>query len=207
MLPKKCLSYRESGSKNGGMGKWKRGKQVPLQLQSDIERELELKAGGLTASRIVIEQLPVSLQNLIGPVNDQTLSNVSERLNNLSQTVDLIRGIAGRNREGHNPSLPYFISTNLILKTDQHGRIHYSLTPLLEALNGIEAARIRECPICRKIFWAGRIDRPCCSSKCAGTLRGRRWRERYGERYKQQRIQKENEKEALEHQKTKKGRK
>ena len=134
---------------------WKRGNQVLLQ-QVDIEREIELKAGRLTASRIVIEQLPVSLQNLIGPVNDQTLSTVSERLNNLSQTVDLIRGIAGRNREGHNPSLPYFISTNLILKTDQHGHIHYRLTPLLEALNGIKLLEYESVQFVERFF--GRVE-------------------------------------------------
>lgn len=55
---------------------------------------------------------------------------------------------------------------------------------ILGTLQGVEARRIKECPTCQKIFWAGRFDQPCCSKRCGGALRTRRWRQRYPERYK-----------------------
>jgi ribosomal protein S27AE len=41
----------------------------------------------------------------------------------------------------------------------------------LTALRGTDATRIRECPRCGSIFWAGRKDKRVCSNHC----RQRRW--------------------------------
>jgi hypothetical protein len=71
---------------------------------------------------------------------------------------------------------------------DQDGKFRVEHHPLLRALEGVELVRIRECHICGKIFWAGRIDQLCCTTRCAKVLRTRRWRECYPERYKQQRY-------------------
>ena len=73
---------------------------------------------------------------------------------------------------------------------DQDGKFRVEHHPLLLALEGVELVRIRECRICGKIFWAGRTDQFCCTTRCANVLRTRRWRERYPERYKQQRYDK-----------------
>jgi hypothetical protein len=65
------------------------------------------------------------------------------------------------------------------------------LPPILyQRLEGIEATRIRECPICYKIFWAGRKDMRCCSTQCASVLRARNYRRAYKEKYAYQRYQK-----------------
>jgi hypothetical protein len=65
---------------------------------------------------------------------------------------------------------------------------------LLTALEGVEVARIRRCPICERFFWAGRADQKACSKKCNQTRRVRLWREKYQETYKQRRLKKAEKK-------------
>jgi hypothetical protein len=87
---------------------------------------------------------------------------------------------------------------NLVsVRPDAGGNLRILHDPLLQALQGVEASRIRECPICGRIFWAGRVDRPCCGKRCAGVRRTRRWRDRYPEKYKPQRIKKAEAADAL----------
>lgn len=44
----------------------------------------------------------------------------------------------------------------------------------IEGHDGVEAARIRECPVCTRIFWAGRIDAGQCGKpKCKSALSSR----------------------------------
>ena len=57
------------------------------------------------------------------------------------------------------------------------GIIRIRLAPFLELLKGIEASRIRQCPICTKLFWAGRRDKSACTEECSRVLRQRRLRE------------------------------
>lgn len=76
----------------------------------------------------------------------------------------------------------------------ENGRLLFSLGNTLDVLQGVEVQRIKECPICREIFWAARIDQPACS-RHTGTWRARRWRQVSPERrqrYKIQRVRKEN---------------
>lgn len=58
-----------------------------------------------------------------------------------------------------------------------HGVLRVEVSPFLAMLNGIEAERIRLCPICQKLFWAGRRDKSACSLQCAGAFRQRKLRE------------------------------
>jgi hypothetical protein len=75
----------------------------------------------------------------------------------------------------------------ILLRVDERGNLRLDF-PLLRAIEGVEASRIRECAICRAIFWAGRVDQRCCKTQCAHVLRTRKWRERYPDKYKPQRI-------------------
>ena len=95
------------------------------------------------------------------------------------------------------PVAPYL--ENLVsVKTDAEGNLRIQHDPLLQALEGVEVRRIRECPICGELYWAGRIDKPTCKVKCAHVLRERRYRENYRknylEKYKQQRYSKAEDK-------------
>jgi hypothetical protein len=49
----------------------------------------------------------------------------------------------------------------------------------IRSLIGRDAARIRECPICFRIFWARRSDQPCCSARCNNLRRQKKfWRDK-----------------------------
>jgi hypothetical protein len=63
--------------------------------------------------------------------------------------------------------------------TDNNGKIRFTPPRIVGFLEGIEALRIKECPICFKFFWAGRRDMRCCSTQCANALRMREYRKRY----------------------------
>jgi hypothetical protein len=73
-------------------------------------------------------------------------------------------------------------------QTNERGELEFNIDPLFKALNGVEAARIRCCPICGFIFWASRKDKPCCTVHCAKIHRTRRWRSKYLDQYKLQRV-------------------
>lgn len=47
-----------------------------------------------------------------------------------------------------------------------------------EAVEGIEARRIKECAICERIFFAFRKDQKCCMKGCSNTYRVRKFREK-----------------------------
>jgi hypothetical protein len=79
---------------------------------------------------------------------------------------------------------PTYLDNLVTLRKDAEGILRIQLDPLLPALEGVEAMRIRECGVCGKIFWAGRIDKWCCTTECAHVLRQRRYRENYAARYK-----------------------
>jgi hypothetical protein len=81
--------------------------------------------------------------------------------------------------------------------TDQEGKFRVEHHPLLLAIEGVEVSRIRECDVCRQIFWAKRTDQLCCKRRCAKTLRTRRWRQGYVDRYQIQRFHKANAKDNI----------
>lgn len=72
------------------------------------------------------------------------------------------------------------------LKVNEQGLIDFEPAPdyFIGSVKGVEAARIRECQVCRMIFWAGRLDQKGCTNKCTRALRSRRWREKYQTTYK-----------------------
>lgn len=92
-------------------------------------------------------------------------------------------------------------ATASTLFVDKQKRIRVRKSTFAEAVEGVEYNRIRECEICRRIFWANREDKLCCSKEHGHVLRSRRARanwEKSGELY----LRARREKKA----KTKKGR-
>jgi len=69
-----------------------------------------------------------------------------------------------------------------IIEINEQGLIEIQKDSFTEAVEGVEAARIRECEACSRIFWAGRIDQRGCSLRCNDILRKRRYRARYKQR-------------------------
>lgn len=56
---------------------------------------------------------------------------------------------------------------------DENGILCKKEFIVLEYLIGIDVRRIRECKICHNFFWANRIDRQCCTKKCADVFNQR----------------------------------
>jgi hypothetical protein len=97
--------------------------------------------------------------------------------------------IAIANSQGSRIEIPNQVvefTASLILNED--GRIQLQASPLSEPVVGVESRRIRQCTECKRIFWAGRLDKFACTKKCTQRRRVRLWRERYAEVYKLQRV-------------------
>jgi hypothetical protein len=148
-----------------------------------------------------IEQLkvqhPAFRKYLQGTDPDKDAVVIHRRCTRLKATRQVLRTIARWNREGlAGRLLPLMgeLGDLVSVGTGPDGeKIEVKHSPLLEAIEGVEVFRIRECdgPACRRIFWAGRTDQSCCSSTCSSARRKQRYREKdYPEKYKLQRIQK-----------------
>lgn len=68
----------------------------------------------------------------------------------------------------------------MFLEIDSEGMLRDVKTLFFQVVEDedVEARRIRECPICQRIFWAGRLTMQGCSPRCANTFRVRRHRYR-----------------------------
>jgi hypothetical protein len=64
---------------------------------------------------------------------------------------------------------------------DAEGVINIRTPAFLQAIDGVEITRIRECPVCSSIFWAGRTTQQCCTPRCSNIFRVRRHRFRSDE--------------------------
>lgn len=160
-----------------------------------------------TAYQPVVAQLPSSLQDFIGPIRPETIWEASKRYGLILDARKIFRKIAHLDLNFHSAPIPD-LQISAALRVDERGWVKIESNVLIEALTekvgrkkeGIAAARIRQCPICEKIFWAGRLSKvasrePYCSLRCGQTYRQREWRKKYQENYKQQRIRKADEKE------------
>ena len=97
---------------------------------------------------------------------------------------EIIRGASPKT----NASLWLSMSPAPEIRIDGRGVIRVDSDEFSRAIDGVEANRIRECKICKHIFWARRITQNGCTTTCANTLRVRRWRERYATTYKYTRM-------------------
>ena len=125
--------------------------------------------------------------------NSATLEDVAACCRVLRDARSLLRAIAQMDLSAE----PLLVleggrvpETFLQISTDAEGKLCFTRSWIVEALDGVEAARIRQCAICNQIFWAGRIDQQCCSTAHQKRLRTRRWSERYLDRYKLRRDEK-----------------
>lgn len=73
-------------------------------------------------------------------------------------------------------------------KGENTSRVAVAPPVLYGRLEGVDSTRIRECPICHKIFWAGRKDQSGCSDNCRAAQRSRTYRKNYKRKYAHQRA-------------------
>ena len=137
------------------------------------------------AVRECMEGLPPDSRPYFGEISffdDGLLA--ADRYRRVREVRDSLRRIirvANQHLQDMSTSLEDFaaLRTTSYMSVDEHGRIYLRKDELAEAVEGVEAARIRECEVCKRIFWAGRIDQRGCSLRCNDILRKRRYRARY----------------------------
>jgi hypothetical protein len=120
-----------------------------------------------------------------------TNSNARPKYQHLRAAREMLRAFANEGKDSPKSKeikLRHIHEALVNIRADERGRIQFSHGPIMDALRGVEVARIRLCPICGKIFWAGRLDQRCCSGKCSHVRRTRLWRASYQSKYKEQRV-------------------
>lgn len=137
-----------------------------------------------------IEKLPDELRNAVtrGEAVRECIFEAFDRASLIWKVHGLMRAIARYAKswnEGEETDLDQssrrFLTPDIDIELviDEKGRIQQKENLLFDVIIGVEATRIRECEVCHRIFWAGRLNQFCCSRACAHVLRNRRYRERY----------------------------
>ena len=119
--------------------------------------------------------------------------------------LEQVRAVARYDRHGNQfviPPAPYddypyerFLHVETEVVVDEEGLVQIVPDSFAEAIRGIEVARLRECGVCNRVFWAGRITQKCCTPKCANTFRVHRHRYKTDEEkadYKLRRLKRED---------------
>jgi hypothetical protein len=136
------------------------------------------------------------LYHYLGPIHAHRLAEICDRYVLIADAQNLLTAIA--NAQGRKIDVPPQAMEGIsVLAIDDSGNVRLEPGRLLRIVNGVEAKRIRQCSECKRIFWAGRIDKPACSKKCLQRRRARRWRERYPEAYKVQRYKSAGDREPI----------
>ena len=122
-------------------------------------------------------------ESLKGSLEVAKEGGVVERYSQLWDAYLTLREIARHADKEAKPSiwiLNAFYTAPVFLEIDREGMLRDVKTLFFRVIEDedIEARRIRECPICKRIFWAGRLTMKCCSPRCANTFRVHRHRYR-----------------------------
>jgi len=135
------------------------------------------------------------LYKYLGPLGIDRAIALDERFRKVYGTRALLDALASAQEkkailQGKEIEIPReATSRSVALSVDSTGKLEVKQGPLLDALVGVEADRIRRCSECPRIFWAGRIDKRACGDKCVNRRNVRLWRNRYPQ-YKLRRVRK-----------------
>ena len=127
------------------------------------------------------------LSKFIGPDAPETYNRVLGNYIRLRDGRNWLRQAALIGEQSRAVKIRYLMPMPTV-QTNDRGELEFNVDPLIEALKGAEACRIRICPICGAIYWAARKDQPCCGKRCGKIRRTRRWRGKYPNRYKLRRL-------------------
>lgn len=197
---------------NGFPSDLERRKEIlPETLRKKVEAE---GREDLLTTAIVeaIKDLPNKLQDYVcmgfwdggesikGSLDFAKEGGVVERYSQLWDAYLTLREIARQpDEEKNKPAiwmlLPLY-SAPVFLEIDRQGMLRDVKTLFFRVIadEDVEARRIGECPICKRIFWAGRLTMKCCSTRCANTFRVHRHRYRTAEEkvdYELRRVKRE----------------
>lgn len=100
-----------------------------------------------------------------------------EQFNDVRIKLRRLAKFAKKRNEGEKTT-PFVIlplAESINFRLDENGFVGIEANAVAEAMRELEAAklkleRIRECKICRRLFFAGRVDKQSCSLPCANVL-------------------------------------
>lgn len=153
-----------------------------LQTKANVEAINQCLTGLPKAFRDYIWQVGEELPVIEGAEVEAAMVEAVVRYLFVQESRDklrLISRIANAENPQENLALASQLRSSAQIMIDDNGELYIDKDMFASAIDGVEAKRIRECEICRRIFWAGRIDQPSCSTACAHALRNRRYRARY----------------------------
>ena len=152
-----------------------------------IEALSTTKNAATEAINRCLEGMPEKLRVFVWQVGEQhggyRVVPAIARYNFVRQSRENLRIIARIASKNLNWMERYLASTKIefqaSIQIDDDGIIRVNRDIFSATVEDVEASRIRECAICRRIFWAGRTTQQGCSTACSHALRNRRYRAKY----------------------------
>jgi hypothetical protein len=137
-----------------------------------------------------VERLPVAKKVFPEMVYLYSIQDARAEYDIIRASHKSLRMIAHANARGSHFVL--HVPTTIKVFVSQDGPPIISRDRLFRALDDApELWRLRECESCLRLFWAGRVSIKTCATRCAKTIRQKRWREKKFE-YEAARADKEN---------------
>lgn len=154
------------------------GPKVPATLREHILEGVTDKAKDFTADKYDPDDL--SSVSLVSAIYEALY-----RFNLCLEVRRRLRQIISATVRSNQPALSFReavlgflqrieISSEIVI--DSSGILQLSSDDFAETVQGLEAGRIRECPICQRIFWAHPISKMSCSPRCRNLFNVRRHR-------------------------------
>lgn len=92
--------------------------------------------------------------------------HIRQSRENLRWLIECARGVGSSEAQDI-----FYLRTNLEITLTPWGIVKTWKDRFAEAVDEVDATRIRECEACNRIFWAGRVDATCCSTACSTNMR------------------------------------
>jgi hypothetical protein len=163
------------------------------------EQEVDWSAGRWTEHLVKRFELP---KRLLDFITGHPPFNAWKWMTDLYEAFYLLHDIAYLNESGQRTSSARALGyaggdTNLLI--DDRGFVRHLRSLFWEAIqeDDVEANRIRACKVCRVVFWAGRRNQKCCSTRCTNVYHVHNFRYKKPEEkaaYVHRRIQRERRK-------------
>jgi len=177
--------------------KSKRGFKRPQPELEEIIRLVNLLPDNPPPLPLTIEQandLPRELNEYLMNEYDAQLADTENdthswdymewQYKEIVDTRDRLRQLMREATEVSDEETIYFhdaIDARAYLEITRERTVRVRMSPLAQAVQGIEVDYLRDCKTCGNIFFAGRKNQQCCTVKCAKAQRQKRWRQRYKE--------------------------
>ena len=181
--------------------KLKRGFKRPRPELEEIIRVVNLLPDNPPPLPLTIEQansLPSELSEYLNQVYDNEFEHSESDTHSwdymeweygqIVEARESLRQLMREATEVSDEETIYFhdsIDARAYLSISKDRKVTVAMSPLARAIEGAEIDYLRYCETCRKIFYAGRKNQPCCSLKCAKSKRQKRWRQKYKAGYYQ----------------------